>query len=320
MVSAPMVRISRPVRPCAARTRRAARRRGARVREVGVAVAADGDAPRAGRREADHDAHRGGLAGAVRAEEAGDPAGLGDEGHVVDGQGPPYVLVTPSTVIMREPSRTAPRIGPRDRHRDQSRGRRDSGICSAASATRRVRRVHGRRPDQYNPPLTWRAQRGAPRACCVQRGVVVAVGAHAVEAGAVAVLARPVARTRGPGAVVLPAALAVRGRGDHHLAGLGLGDRQRPGHPREGLSGHPQGDLADRGGAAAGRPSISIPLVQPSPTNDPVGSTSSWGCSPPSRCSRAACTSAPAVSCCGRCATGPSARRLSRRCGSNRAG
>ena len=38
-----------------------------------------------GRGEADHDAHGGGLAGAVGTEEAGDPAGSGGEGDVVDG-------------------------------------------------------------------------------------------------------------------------------------------------------------------------------------------------------------------------------------------
>ena len=35
--------------------------------------------------EADHDAHGGGLAGAVGSEEAGDPSGLGGEADVVDG-------------------------------------------------------------------------------------------------------------------------------------------------------------------------------------------------------------------------------------------
>ena len=55
------------------------------VGEVGEPDAVDGG--RAGCRggETDHDAHRGGLASAVRTEESGHAAGLGGEGDVVDG-------------------------------------------------------------------------------------------------------------------------------------------------------------------------------------------------------------------------------------------
>ena len=55
------------------------------VGEVGEPFSVDGRG--AGRRDGqtDHDAHRGGLAGAVRAEEAGDATGQGGEGDVVDG-------------------------------------------------------------------------------------------------------------------------------------------------------------------------------------------------------------------------------------------
>ena len=55
------------------------------VRDVAVEVAVDGDPAVGGRGEADHHAHRGGLAGTVGTEEAGDPSGLAGEADVVDG-------------------------------------------------------------------------------------------------------------------------------------------------------------------------------------------------------------------------------------------
>src|SRR6185437_10205429 len=55
------------------------------VREVGEPLSVDGRGAGSRDGQADHGAHRGGLAGAVRAEEAGDVAGQGGEGDVVDG-------------------------------------------------------------------------------------------------------------------------------------------------------------------------------------------------------------------------------------------
>ena len=107
-----------------------------RVRDVAVAVPPDRDAPRAGRREADHDAHRGGLARAVRPEEAGDPARSCHEGHVVDG---PVAAVRlgysvncdhASSLIAARRRTSAPGIGCT---RPKEGVGRDSGICSATS-------------------------------------------------------------------------------------------------------------------------------------------------------------------------------------------
>ena len=53
--------------------------------EVDVPLPVDGGDPGGGPVEADHHPHGGRLAGAVRAEEAGDLAGLDVEGQVVDG-------------------------------------------------------------------------------------------------------------------------------------------------------------------------------------------------------------------------------------------
>jgi len=55
--------------------------------QVPVAVSVDGDPPRRGGVEADHHAHRGGLAGAVRAEEAGDFPFADPEAEAVDSDG-----------------------------------------------------------------------------------------------------------------------------------------------------------------------------------------------------------------------------------------
>jgi hypothetical protein len=55
-----------------------------RVLQVGVTGAAVADLARVGSGEPDHHAHRGRLAGAVRADEAGDATGLHREGQCVD--------------------------------------------------------------------------------------------------------------------------------------------------------------------------------------------------------------------------------------------
>ena len=87
-----------------------------RVGDVGVAVSPDRHPAAAGRGEPDHDPHRGRLPGAVRAEEAGDPAGLGGEGHVVDGEETAVGLGEPvnSDHVSTQPERGGPRI--RRRH------------------------------------------------------------------------------------------------------------------------------------------------------------------------------------------------------------
>src|SRR3954463_9657240 len=101
MVSAAVVRISRPVRPACwadasrrAPTSRPGLGRSANRTPLMVAVAGGGardppsvDGRGAGRRggQTHHYAHGGGLAGAVRAEEAGDATGPGGEGDGVDG-------------------------------------------------------------------------------------------------------------------------------------------------------------------------------------------------------------------------------------------
>ena len=138
---------------------------------------------------------------------------------------PPYVLVTPSTVIMRRVSSAAtrPHIGPRDRAPRPKEGvGRDSGICSAASAARRVRRVQRPDPGSVQPAtdlagaaVAHHARRSRSAACCGRFSAPGPVGA-----GPVAVLARPVLRPGGPGADLLPATLAVRGRGAHQRPGL----------------------------------------------------------------------------------------------------
>jgi hypothetical protein len=56
-----------------------------RVRQVAVADAADGRGAAVRRRQAEQHPQRGGLAGAVGPEEAGDPAGPDLEGQVVNG-------------------------------------------------------------------------------------------------------------------------------------------------------------------------------------------------------------------------------------------
>ncbi len=56
-----------------------------RVGQLGEVAAEDGGLAGGRGGEPDHDAHGRGLAGAVGAQEAGDPAGLGGERHVVDG-------------------------------------------------------------------------------------------------------------------------------------------------------------------------------------------------------------------------------------------
>jgi len=58
----------------------------ARVGQVGEAATDDGCRAGRGRGQAHQDPQRGGLAGAVRAEEAGDPARLGGERGVVHGR------------------------------------------------------------------------------------------------------------------------------------------------------------------------------------------------------------------------------------------
>ena len=60
--------------------------------EVGVADAVVADLAGIGSGEPDHHPHRGRLAGAVRADEAGDPAGGDVEGQVVDGGAVAVVL------------------------------------------------------------------------------------------------------------------------------------------------------------------------------------------------------------------------------------
>ena len=56
------------------------------VRDVLVEVPSDGDPTTGGGGQTHHDPHGGGLPGAVGAEEAGHPAGLGHEADVVDGR------------------------------------------------------------------------------------------------------------------------------------------------------------------------------------------------------------------------------------------
>ena len=110
-----------------------------RVREVGVAVAADRDAAAGGRRQPDHDAHRGGLAGAVRAEEAGDPARLARRRtRRRRPGGRRSVLVSPSTVIMRPPMRLA-----RSAHRSAGIARRRPKAGSAPTEDRCLAGVRG---------------------------------------------------------------------------------------------------------------------------------------------------------------------------------
>ena len=89
MVRCATVRISRPVRPacCAEASRRTPTSRPGLGRSANRRPADGGGAGRR-RGQPDHDPHGGGLAGAVGAEEAGDPAGLGGEGDVVDGGEP----------------------------------------------------------------------------------------------------------------------------------------------------------------------------------------------------------------------------------------
>ena len=72
------------------------------VGDVAVEVAADGDLARGRRREPDHHPHRGRLAGAVGPEEAGHPAGAARRSETSStAVKPPYVLVSPFTLIMR---------------------------------------------------------------------------------------------------------------------------------------------------------------------------------------------------------------------------
>ena len=94
----------------------------------------------------------------------------------------PYVLVTPSTVIMRlslvaaarpahrpQGSRTATKEGGRTRRRD----------LLHESPARSVSRVQRPSPEQYNPPLTWRAQLWRMAAAVAFSGVLWSLSAPA---------------------------------------------------------------------------------------------------------------------------------------------
>ncbi len=63
-----------------------------RLQQPGVADAVVADVAAVGSGETDHHPHGGRLAGAVRADEAGDPPGRDLEGHVVDGDAVAVVL------------------------------------------------------------------------------------------------------------------------------------------------------------------------------------------------------------------------------------
>ena len=75
--------------------------RGLRAREVDVALAVDRRGAAGGVDQAEQHPQGGGLAGAVRPEEAGDPAGLDVEAQVVDGDEAAEALGEPSDLDPR---------------------------------------------------------------------------------------------------------------------------------------------------------------------------------------------------------------------------
>ena len=71
-----------------------------RVPQRGVRLAADVRGALVGRVQAEYHAHRGGFAGAVRADEAGHLAGEDREGHPVERHAGPNRLRSPATSIV----------------------------------------------------------------------------------------------------------------------------------------------------------------------------------------------------------------------------
>ena len=172
---------------------------------------------------------------------------------------PPYVLVTPSTVIMRRASSRHAAAAHRpqgSRTADQSRGRaRPRALRPRARAAPSAERRAGPTPEQYNPPLTWRSH--AWRIAAVlshQRGAVA--GDRARCSGE-----RPgrcSGSTSSFGLVVAACCPSSGGAGrsrsrrSPRLLGSVSVIVRRPGRAGVGLPGHPPGALADRASSAAG--------------------------------------------------------------------
>ena len=276
------VSTSRPVRPacCAEASSRTPTSRPGFGRSR-VPVPADGDAPLAGGREADHDAHRGRLPGAVRPQEASDPTRAGGERHVVDRR---EAAVALGDSVNSDHDPTLSRT-PAARHRSEASTSRPKkgvgrvfGICLPVRGGSLVlRSVHdARRPEQYNPPLTWWAHTVAHGVRAgVQRGVL-AVSAELQWQQARALFWLDLVRCGlvGAGAVVLPATLAVRRRAAHQRLGTvsvtAAGPAPSPPSrwPPAGWSGRSR--LVGWSASCRGL----VPLVQPGRETARCGSTS----------------------------------------------
>ena len=221
----------------------------ARVGDVLVGVAADGDGAVGRGGEPDHDAHRRGLAGTVGPEEAGDPSRLGDEADVVDGL---EAAIGACESVDRDhgphPSGWRPR---RHRPRGWSAATKVGGARTRGRSPRRTRGHLALRLVQPapQPPVAAAADPVVARLAVRPdpgpvRGRLVRRLARRRPAPGVAVRRRPGVRGGRLRAGAVPAPLAAGRRGGDHAALDGVRRRGRSGHAGVGLAGHPAGGLA----------------------------------------------------------------------------
>ena len=210
--------------------------------------------PLVARREPDHDAHRGRLAGAVGTEEPGHPTGLADEADVVDGG---EVAVLAGEAFDIDHGSRAARLGHDLVHRPRGwrvatkvggRARPGQPAPVRVGLALSVPRWTRPDPEAYQPRLTvwghaWRLRARCCRISAVgvaarrRRPVRAAVGCSTSRSALVA-LVLVFFRRRWPVPIAVIANAAERR----------LGDRRRPGGPGRGLGGHPPPLARDRAG------------------------------------------------------------------------
>ena len=279
MVWAPMVRISRPVRPaCWAEASSRTPTCTPGVGDVVVEVAADGDPAVGGWGEPDHDAHRGRLAGAVGAEEPGHPTGLADEADVVDG-GEGAVLPSESFDVDHGsslPERRRSRASAKCHGRGQTKvGARPRPVAACAATPVGLacwvpEDCERADPEAYQPRLSVVGPRVAGRRHARHQRRRVAAGRRRAVRDAVR---RSTSSLGGRGVRpgLLPASLAAPDRRGRQPAHGRLGDRQRSRRPGQ-RSRWPPAGAGGRwrsSGRSASRARSSSSCTQPGSSDDP---------------------------------------------------